>query len=256
MKGGMRCVASGLAAWALLIGGAGSAMAQQPEQPRPQGPPGPISTEALVTLNAVDSGWYNSTGFHSAANKNYIAGDSENGIFRNFFVFSLAGYTDPNPIGAAELRLLNPRRGYSSTDTTETYSLFDVTTPITTLVATNTGRTDIFADLGSGLTYGSQVVSSADSPGIVSLALNANAVAALNANRGGLFALGGALTTIGRVMDEEFVFGFSGVPGFPGDDRQLVLTPVPEPATLMLLGAGAPVLLGYTWWRRRATAPA
>ncbi len=173
-------------------------------------------------------------------------------VFRNFFVFNLAGYTDPNPIGAAELRLFNPPNGYTSPNPTETYSLFDVTTPIPTLVATNTGRTDIFADLGSGLSYGSRVVSAADNNRIVSVTLNAAAVAALNANRGGLFALGGALTTLGP-PGNEFVFGSSGL---SIDVRQLVLTPVPEPATLMLLGTGVPVLLGYAWRRRRAPAPA
>ncbi len=58
MKGAMRCVASGLAAWVLLIGVAGSAVAQQPEQPRPEGSPGPPSPEQTVGLNFVDSGWY------------------------------------------------------------------------------------------------------------------------------------------------------------------------------------------------------
>ena len=64
---------------------------------------GPMAAGA-VTLNAVDSGWYNDAGFHDATNQNYIAGlcsDCGGAVFRNFFVFDLTGV---GPVSSATLR--------------------------------------------------------------------------------------------------------------------------------------------------------
>src|SRR5262249_17057235 len=120
------------------------------------------------------------------------------------------------------LQALNLSNGFTSNKPTETYSLFDVTTPLSQLEATNSGRTDIFNDLGSGTSYGSQTVSSADNGKLVTVNLNAAAVAALSAAIGSQVALGGALTTANG-PGNEYLFGFS---GSPTDTRQLVLTVV------------------------------
>jgi len=68
----------------------------------------------------------------------------------------------------------------------------------------------------------------------------ADGLAALNAARGGLFALGGAWTSLASFGD-EYVFGYTVAPDNP-DVRQLefrTLPSVPEPATLALLSIGA-----------------
>src|SRR5207245_1357721 len=100
--------------------------------------------------------------------KNYLAGRlSEVGDHHDFAVFDFSGLG--TPIASAQLQLFNPSGtptnpsgGFSSFKPSETYTLFDVSTPIAALRASNTGRTDIFTDLGSGVAYGSQVVSAAD----------------------------------------------------------------------------------------------
>ena len=54
--------------------------------------------EADTTLNAVDSGWYNSLGEHDGANLNYVVGvvDAIEGLeFRDFFVFDLSSVSGP-----------------------------------------------------------------------------------------------------------------------------------------------------------------
>ena len=198
---------------------------------------------AMVTLSAIDSGSYRSDGLaeggqHVPANQNYVVGWFEDDDFEhhNFFVFDLSTVSDT--IIAAELRLFNPLDGYMSPDPTETYTVFDVSTVVTTLTDGGSGLTDIFADLGSGLTYGSVVASVADNGTIITVSLNANALDALNA-ASGLFALGGAITTLTRGDFDEHLFVNTNIP--PSRTRELVLTssaPIPEPGTLLLIGSG------------------
>jgi hypothetical protein len=112
----------------------------------------------VTTVNATNSGWYTAPGNHTAGNTNYVVGvcgssDPCNGIdtpTNNFFVFSI-------PVGAgafttATLRLMNPpnasnpQPGYLSTNPTELYTLFDVSTPIASLTANQSGAAGIYND--------------------------------------------------------------------------------------------------------------
>ncbi len=195
---------------------------------------GPKSGHAtIITLDAVDSGHYANSGGHTVSNQNYVSG---RGTFvsqlRNFLVFDLSGVTDT--IIAAELRAYNPAfavagdigDGFQSADSTETYELFSVETPIAILTA-GTGGISAFADLADGTSYGTRVFSVADNGTLVSIALNASALADLNAATD-LFALGGTVTNLAVGRDLEFVFGFTAGPtgGTAVSDttRQLVLT--------------------------------
>ena len=195
-------------------------------------------------INAVDSGWYNSTGMHTAQNDNYVVGDLSGVLYHNFFVFDLTAVVDE--ILSATLHLYNPDnalpalRGYVSPDATETYELYDVTTPIATLSASNVGAAGIAIhnELGSGTVLGQTTASVADNGTTISIVLNADGLAALNAAKGGFFALGGAVTSLGSA-GSEYIFGFSKALDNP-DVRQLEFTTaVPEPATWTLLGIGA-----------------
>lgn len=240
------------AALALLLGGGRPVTAEfVPTQPGPNpGSTGGPPADGAFSLPALDTGWYDQAGVHDAANMNYIAGRFANDEHRDFAVFNLSGL--PGPIIGAQLQLFNPGPpfpGYSSPKPSEIYTLFDVATPIPTLEASQTGRADIFADLGTGVPYGAQVVSAADNGSVVSVALNQAGLAALNAAQGRQFALGGAITTLDSTLQDEYVFGFSSGPG----TVRLVVTAVPEPASriLMVMGLVVPLVSG---WRRR-TAP-
>jgi hypothetical protein len=185
-------------------------------------------------------------GAFGAAPGNVLTGHSTSGDSRSYFVFDLSGITDP--IVSATLSVGNPFRGYFSSDPTETWTVFDYTGAIGELQNQSTHDTGVYADLGDGNSYGSRTVSNADNPDCsggctinsyapVDVALGGAAfVADINAARGGLFALGSALTSTAGNGSTQFLFGFTGnnIPA------QLVLETgaVPEPSSLAILLAG------------------
>ncbi|MFM6607093.1 MAG: Calx-beta domain-containing protein, partial [Dolichospermum sp.] len=153
-------------------------------------------TGSTITLNAADTGWYSSTGFHDPTNPNYIVGDGTNPLYplyRNWFTFNLPTLTAP--IISAELKVKTWQ--YTSNDPTETYQLQEVTTPVPTLTAGGSGLTAIYADLGDGAIYGSRDYKNEEDNLISTIELNAAAISALTAKSGQAFALGGLLTSLG-----------------------------------------------------------
>ncbi|MFM5942986.1 MAG: hypothetical protein ACKO9G_06345, partial [Dolichospermum sp.] len=86
-------------------------------------------TGSTITLNAADTGWYSSTGFHDPTNTNYVTGDGGSSLyplFRNWFTFNLPTLTAP--IISAQLRVNT--YDYDSPQISETYELRDVTTAV------------------------------------------------------------------------------------------------------------------------------
>ena len=189
--------------------------------------PSPSPGGRSVSLSEVSRGTYGSDGvsggLHSGAS--YVAGDCNIvGLscptgpieLRNWFQFDLSSVA--SVVTAATLQV---DQGLVLTDcapqpcspaTTATYTLFDVSAASTAALGTHS--TAIWADLGSGTSYGSLTASAgppvfAGNGRIVSIPLNAAAVAAINANRGASFVLGGAVTTLtgGSEMVVLFVSG-------------------------------------------------
>ncbi|PNJ92729.1 Calx-beta domain-containing protein, partial [Cylindrospermopsis raciborskii] len=91
-------------------------------------------TSSTITLNATDTGWYDSTGYHEPSHINYGVGDSNSSdakLYRNWFSFNLP--TLNAPIVSAQLKLKT--FDYESLHTNETYELREVTTSIPILIA-------------------------------------------------------------------------------------------------------------------------
>ncbi len=175
----------------------------------------------------VDSGWYGDTGVRWADNTNYSVGACSVCLefdgpefYRNWFVIDLTGFTAP--VTTLTLTL------YSFDVTSAgTYTLWDVNGDIADLPLESTDRTDIYADLGSGKTYGSFGYQISDANTYRTLELNSDARADLNAAilRG----------------DDQWAIGGS----FDAT------APIPEPETYALMLAGLGVV-GWMAWRRKA----
>jgi hypothetical protein len=215
---------------------------------------GSLASAQTVIIPHTDRGWYEETGFHSPSNANYIVGDGRGPgclpclqDYRNFFVFDLASVV--TPIASAKLAVYVPNSpaqlgpGYISGDPSENYELHDVVTSISTLVD-GTGGVAAHTDLGSGIVYGSRTMTSVDIGSMVEITLNSSAIAALDAATG-LIGIGGSLTTLDALANNELVFTWSNTGNTATPNTELRLTLVPEPSTLLLLGIGAISLLGY-----------
>jgi len=211
-----------------------------------------------VTVEATRSAWYErrfSIYTGPSTNQNYVVGfspgSSGDKTWRNFFVFDLSGLH--GTAVSAKLRLTRGSGGGLAP--TATYTLYEVTTPVETVTSggTNEQKAAIWADLGSGLAYGSvEIPSGGAATDIVTIGLNETALAAISAEDG-LLVLGGALapqSTSGGVR-----FGHTHPGSTPLGDvapvRQLVVT-IPEPATPALLAIGACLPLCRRRRRRRA----
>ena len=164
-----------------------------------------------TVLNAVSSGWYSDAGFHASSNNNYIVGnclpaicDGGDGATRNdFFVFDLSGVA--GPITSASLSIANPSAadnidppfssdGFGGVPTT--YTTWDVSTSIAALTADATNATGTYADLGSGVFYGSTPANASTNGAQVMVALDGAALAEIRGAEGGQFAIGGTLGAV------------------------------------------------------------
>lgn len=193
-----------------------------------------------VTISADDWGWYNKTGNHYSTNTNYSAGswNTRDDAWRNFFVFDLSSVTGPITTAVFNFNVAGTS---GSSVATGTYELFDVLTPVLTLVGGGTGLTAIYDDLGTGVSFGSLSVAPIDQGSVVSLNFNSAGLAAINSSLGGSFAFGGDLSFGVRI----------GGGSSNAQPTTLILTQgpsIPAPATLALSGLG---LAGMGYLRRK-----
>jgi len=156
-----------------------------------------------------NQGWWSPTLANIDSNANYIVGSSDNS-YHNFFTFDLSSFNGGAISGFLSLpRTARPGSQHTVPPLPFNYLLWDVSTPAD-VVNDNSGISPaIYADLGSGVSFGSVLVTDLELPDPLIVPLNAAAIAAINAGSGGHFSFGGSLEI-----------------------------PVPEPGTILMLGGG------------------
>lgn len=189
-----------------------------------------------LTLSAADQGWYTSRGWHLPDNTNYIVGASSSRSYRlrNFGVFDVSDISET--IVSATVRAYLPEYGGYIGDASETWSLYDFGGDIDSLLA-GTGGVAAYADLGTGVAYGSAVVTEADEGSFVEVTLGSAALSDLN-NTLDQWAFGGACYTCSGTEEPESIFGWSHRNG--SMELEIETQSVPEPGSLLgFLAMGA-----------------
>ena len=194
-------------------------------------------TTAQSTFDAgvKNQGWWSATSSNpnSDNNDNYYTGKISTNELRSFFTFDLSQIV--GTISSATLRIA--RGGQPGV---VNLNLWDVTTAAS-IVNNNAGYdAAIFADLGTGINYGSYTVATGSSTDVLNFALNAAALQDMLAK--GYFTFG---ATVNAAAGQTI---FSGGIGLVSLDLQV--SDVPEPASIALFGLGLAGLLA----RRRRNA--
>jgi hypothetical protein len=200
------------------------------------------SQASIITLDAVDSGWYYKSG---TANGSQNGIYSVNRLYRDWLGFDLSGINDP--IIGAVLEVKSNGKNQSG----QLFNWWDVTTTYANL---GTSSLAIYNDLGGGTLLASGVHTAGT---LDVFALNSDGLSSLNAANS-FWAIGGQNTVANAA------FGYTSGVG-SGDFIKLVLTlgdsqplrtqfegavPVPETgSTLPLLALGVCGMIGYSGFR-------
>jgi hypothetical protein len=118
---------------------------------------------------------------------------------RNYFTFDVTDACE------AEQVILRATRFLQTAPIT--YALYDVSTSAGDLNVESGENHEIYADLGSGASFGTFNVPQGDDSDVLTFSLNSAGVAAFNAARGGFFSIGGAAP---NASQGQYLFGASG----------------------------------------------
>lgn len=189
------------------------------------------TAQSEFTTGILNQGWWASNSPSTNRNDNHLTGAYNGNEYRSFYTFDLSNIT--GTVKSASLLVKN-----GSQTGTVTLGLWDVTTAAN-IVNNNEGtNAAVFADLGSGNSYGSYLVQAGSSSNTyLSFNLNAQAFSDLG-KANGLFTIGATASSAGS----NYIFGSTGSDVtsllIEFADAPVAPAKVPEPASLALLLAG------------------
>ena len=148
-----------------------------------------IPRQIIINVKEVSGniwrGWYIDSGQHTSSNDNTITGDYTGGS-NSYFVFDVSTLAGTIQRVVLELEL----EYFSSTDATEIFSVYDVSTDSATLEADSTVDTAIYNDLMTGSKYGGHMIMASDVGSVLHIPIRAQAVIDLQNALGGDFSVG------------------------------------------------------------------
>lgn len=194
------------------------------------------------TLSGPLAGYYRANGQTvggaASAGANHTTGSFGGNTARGYFIYSIPAGA---PITGATLSV-NAVQVLAGPNTLEIY---DVTTSPATVASAATSVA-VYNDLGTGTMYGTAVATVNNE--ILTIALNPDGIAAINAARGGSFAIGFLNATDGGGSDTIFLSSVNTVP------RNLVLTraePVPTLSEWAMIILGLMLASGAAFYVQR-----
>jgi hypothetical protein len=171
-----------------------------------------------INPGTFNQGWWSTNTTNSDSNANYETGRNEDGdILRNFFTFDITGIGNACAPYAATLQMAigyGNQAAFGLGPTTLTYQLFDVSTSAVALNDKSANpNSAIYADLGSGTMYASEIYATTyPSPfSTIAIPLNAAALNALGAAKKSgsqFFSIGGAIMPP-PASNYSFLFGYT-----------------------------------------------
>ncbi|SFO33055.1 PEP-CTERM sorting domain-containing protein [Nitrosospira briensis] len=212
--------------------------------------------ESMFDSFALNQGWWSTTrgGSNENGNDAYSTGEFQDESVRGFFTFDLSSLS--GTVTSATLRVM---RGGGSNNTDEIQlSLWDVTTPASTLNHNEGYNSAIVDDLGSGINYGFFSIPSGSYSDYLLLPLNSNALGDINATSG-FFSIGAMTGAVNQSIFGATRTGFSNAKGELIGDPKIVyldlitdsVVSINEPTTSMLLGLGI-LCLGVSRRRKKS----
>jgi hypothetical protein len=198
---------------------------------------GAFEASASTIISSFAQGWVNAQGNGNGAGdgNNTFTGYSST-LYNSWAAFNIPTGT----FGSASLNLMPDT---CCATQSENINIYDVTTLFAALQG-STGGVAAYNDLGSGSLYGAASLLSTP----VSVLLSAQALTNIDASAGNIFIIGFMNTSVTPSGSDNGIYtnGSSSA-----NAPQLVLTqPVPEPASIALLGIG---LTALAFIRRRTT---
>ena len=211
------------------------------------------------TPGVFNQGWWaegDLGDFASDSNHNYLTGYARS-EFRSFFTFDLSSLDLTDRTLAGAVFEVNGATFFADS-AEETLGLFDVTTAANVVNHNEGFNSTVFADLGTGVSYGTFEIAKYPANSYLTFALNEAALQDIARNAGSFFTIGARSLSGTPIPFEDpnfrfdLLFAFSGE--FPASlilDIQPASAPVPEPSTIILLGTGVAALMTRRRHRRR-----